>query len=159
MRKQGTNEHFGNPFTGSGVSGLIQTKDVQSAVEAYKDWLLNDYVLYEDKNGVTKEISEGFKEEQRDWILSQIEQGKLDNQTLLYMNDKGEYYSHADVLADIVNSISKESLQQSNVETETPIERNQDEEVLLERTIEDLITKHNYFSREQTYTEELIEQK
>ena len=159
MRKQGTNEHFGNPFTGSGVSGLIQTKDVQSAVEAYKDWLLNDYVLYEDKNGVTKEISEGFKKEQRDWILSQIEQGKLDNQTLLYMNDKGEYYSHADVLADIVNSISKESLQQSNVETETPIERNQDEEVLLERTIEDLITKHNYFSREQTYTEELIEQK
>jgi hypothetical protein len=106
MRKQG-NEHFGNPFTGSGIEGLIQTQDIPTAVQAYKDWLKDDYVLYEDKNGVAKEIQEGFKKEQRDWILSQIKQGKLDNRTLLYMKDKGEYYSHADALAEIVNERNK----------------------------------------------------
>ena len=113
MRKQGTHEHFGNPFTflKSGVTGLIQTKDIQNAVDAYEDWLNDDYVIYSDKNGVAQEIEEGFKKEQRDWILSQIEQGKLDGQKLLYMKEtlddkkgyEGDYYSHADALADIVN--------------------------------------------------------
>lgn len=104
MRKQGTHEHFGNPFTGSGIQGSVQTKDVPTAVQAYKDWLTDDYVLYETKEGTVKEISEGFKKEQRDWILSQIEQGKLDGKKLLYMKDKGEYYSHADALAEMVNT-------------------------------------------------------
>ena len=103
MRKQGTNEHFGNPFTGSGVQGLIQTKDVASAVQAYKDWLTENYILVENSNGVVKEYQD-INVEQREWILSQINQGKLDNQTLLYMNDKGEYYSHADALSEIVNN-------------------------------------------------------
>ena len=94
MRKQGTIEHFGNPFTGSGVQGLIQMPNVASAVQAYKDWL-ND-TKYQDMN-----------KEQRSWILSQIEQGNLDNKKLLYMKDKGNYYSHADALADIVNSRTK----------------------------------------------------
>ena len=49
--------------------------------------------------------------EQKTWILSQVEQGKLDGKTLLYMNKKikGEfYYSHADALADIVNEREEE---------------------------------------------------
>lgn len=94
MRKQGTNEHFGNPFTfqKSGVKGLIIMPDIPSAVQAYKDWLLTN--KYPDVNP-----------EQKAWILSQISGGKLAGQTLLYMKDKGEYYSHADALADIINGI------------------------------------------------------
>lgn len=98
MRKINSNEHFGNPFTyeGSGVTGLIKMKDIPEAVQAYKDWLLTD--KYKD-----------VKPEQKKWILSQIEQGKLDNKTLLYMNTKEKYYSHADSLKDIVNNrITKE---------------------------------------------------
>jgi hypothetical protein len=91
MRKQNTNEHFGNPFTGSGVHGLIQKNSVEEAVQAYKDWLLTDKY----KN---------VKPEQKQWILSQIEQGNLDNKVLLYMKDKGEYYSHADALKDIASN-------------------------------------------------------
>jgi hypothetical protein len=87
MRKQGTHKHFGNPFTGTGVPGLIQMLDIPSAVQAYKDWLLG-------KNYTD------VKPEQREWILSQIEY--LFGKTFLYMKDKGEYYSHADALKDLV---------------------------------------------------------
>lgn len=210
MRKQNTNEHFGNPFTGTpsvakNNPSLILMNSVEEAVQAYKDWLNQDIekerrkiaqsfqkekfeepgiykprskseslkgthridiwensvvldniniTLYnylsehtelreELKNILVNYKKEGkgekygsvyvyklsdlpenfinklqklindtnefiaFKDinpKQQKWILSQIEQGKLDNKTLLYMKDRGEYYSHADALRDIVNN-------------------------------------------------------
>ena len=120
MRKQNTNEHFGNPFTANpelakGNSPLILVKDISTAVQAYKDWIKDNYILTENVNGVVKEYQD-INIEQREWINSQIEEGKLDGKTLLYMNDKGEYYSHADALRDIVNN--------KNIEQPIPIEKN-----------------------------------
>lgn len=98
MRIQGTNNHFGNPFTGSGVKGLIQMNSVKEAVDAYSAWIKGENYL-------------DVNQDQRKWIISQINSGILNGQTLLYMKDKGNYYSHADALADIVNNsvpLSKE---------------------------------------------------
>jgi hypothetical protein len=91
MRIQGTNSHFGNPFTGSGVKGLIQMNNVKEAVDAYSEWIKGENYL-------------DVNQEQRKWIISQINSGILNGQALLYMKDKGNYYSHADALADIVNN-------------------------------------------------------
>ncbi len=264
MRKQNTHEHFGNPFTGSGIQGLIQMADVETAVQAYRDWLLyperllgyytqhfvtdlskalmknplyslkfsentnkgksikergkfsraesltllkfpsseiDELVLFlkekdnlSESDGILlKELSKkvdrintlntsfgtsnknlekdvaeystlyrevnkaligviertyGFKvteeirpsfansskytfdntklgdinKEQRKWILSQIEQGKLDAANLLYMKDKGEYFSHADALAEIVNAKNQEKwFNEENGEWENPL--------------------------------------
>lgn len=90
------NENFGNIFTGSGVPGLIQKKSVAEAVEAYVDWLKG-----------TK-YNELFPEK-RNWILTQIKKGALHNKKLLYMNDKGNYYSHADALFDFAKTIYTEN--------------------------------------------------
>ena len=35
-------EHFGNPFSESGVNGTIKVDSIDKAVRAYKDWLLDD---------------------------------------------------------------------------------------------------------------------
>jgi hypothetical protein len=107
MRTSG-NKHFGNPFTGSGVQGLIEMPSVASAVQAYRDWLLTD--KYDNVSAL--QIVGNMQPkmlEQKAWILSQIEQGKLDGQRLLYMKDKGEYYSHADALRDIINDKGNQS--------------------------------------------------
>ena len=83
------NENFGNIYTGSGVGGLIQKANIPEAVQAFKDWLAG-------------KIDTSIKQEKREWINNQINSGKLDNANLLYMKEKGSYYSHADALRDIV---------------------------------------------------------
>jgi len=90
MRKVG-DAHFGNPFTGSGVQGLIQMSSIEAAVDAYTAWLEGTQFT-------------NIKQDQRAWILSEINAGNLDGKTLLYMSDKGSYYSHADALLDFVNN-------------------------------------------------------
>jgi hypothetical protein len=107
--------HFGNPFIGSKRQGIIDKVDnirifgtIQEAAQAYKDWLLG-------------KAHQEIEPEQRKWILSQIESGNLNGKTLLYYEpdtieqmdgttlkrDKAPgsrtYYSHADVLAEIIN--------------------------------------------------------
>lgn len=89
MRTSG-NEHFGNPFTGSKVPGLIQMKDIPTAVKAYMDWL-------------TENDHKNVNPEQRQWIIGQINAGNLNGKDLLYMKEKGDYYSHAHALSDMVN--------------------------------------------------------
>lgn len=101
-------EHFGNPFIGSKRQGRNDVIDnitvfgtIPQATEAYENWL----------NGTDHQNQ---FQEQRDWILSQINEGKLDSKTLLYYKPasieqlngvtiKG-YRSHADVLRDMVNN-------------------------------------------------------
>ena len=109
MRKQGY-QHFGNLFTGT-VSvanknpNLILMDSVAEAVEAYKKWLIGEnlnnilgkYLTYD---GVLEAFKQAYS--QRDWILSQIKEGKLNNATLLYMSDRKGYKSHADVLKEVV---------------------------------------------------------
>ena len=107
-RKQGTHEHFGNPFRGSVRQGMIDTIDnkltfgtVKKAAKAYKDWL--EGTKHQDVNP-----------EQREWIVNQIENGSLKGKTLLYYKpdtvkqldgtEVSNYQSHADILADMINS-------------------------------------------------------
>ncbi|NDC96462.1 hypothetical protein EB077_14245, partial [bacterium] len=65
------NEHFGNPFSEAGYGNTIKVDTIADAVIAYKDWLLG-----------TKHNN--VNPEQREWIINQINQGKLDGATLLY---------------------------------------------------------------------------
>jgi len=66
-----SNEHFGNPFSEAGYGNTIKVDTIADAVIAYKDWLLG-----------TKHNN--VNPEQREWIINQINQGKLDGATLLY---------------------------------------------------------------------------
>ena len=88
------NEHFGNPWSEGGYAGTIKAKSVPEAAQNYKDWLLG-----------TK--FQEVKPEQRNWILDQINQGKLDNAVLLYskkLMDRGQG-SHTISLAEVVDEI------------------------------------------------------
>ena len=94
------NEHFGNPWSEGGYGGTIKTNSengipaVTVASNNYKEWLLG-----------TK--FQEVKPEQRNWILDQINQGKLDNAVLLYskkLMDRGQG-SHAISLAEVVDKI------------------------------------------------------
>lgn len=99
--------HFGNPFSEGGYAGTKKTSSVSEAAQAYKEWLLDDFILYEDNNGIAQQIEEGFKKEQRDWILEQINSGKLDNATLLYdktLFERGQG-THAHSLAEVVKKL------------------------------------------------------
>jgi len=110
-----TEEQFGNPFIGSKrrdkQGNLIESKvdnitvfnTINEADQAYRDWLMG-----------TKH--QNIKPLRREWILKQINEGKLDGKTLLYYkpmevtnNDgtivKGGYHSHADTLAEIVEEL------------------------------------------------------
>lgn len=100
MRTTG-NEHFGNPWTGSGKGkGTIKLGTVEKAVEAYEQWLTGG--KYQD-----------VKPEQRKWIQDQVKNPESElrkaieeGQSLLYMNDRTGYRSHADVLAELVQLYS-----------------------------------------------------
>lgn len=92
--KEIAHAHFGNPFSEGGYSGTIKMPTVESAVQAYKDWLMtNKY--------------ENVKPKQKEWILDQIKDKKLDNATLLYddkLASRGKG-THADALAEIVKEL------------------------------------------------------
>lgn len=119
-----TSEHFGNPFIGSKrrdkQGNLIESKvdnitvfnTIDEADQAYRDWL----------SGTKHQNIQPLR---REWILDQINEGKLDGKTLLYYkpmevtnNDgtivRGGYHSHADTLAEIVEELRSKSTQPSN---------------------------------------------
>ena len=76
-------EHFGNPFSEAGYGNTIKVSSIGAAVRMYKDWLLNNAVTESEiVSGSIKDLDKFDK--QRTWILDQINQGKLDNATLLY---------------------------------------------------------------------------
>jgi hypothetical protein len=114
-RISGTEEHFGNPFIGSKrrdkngkiveskVDNITIFNTIDEADQAYRDWLMG-----------TKH--QNIQPLRKEWILKQINEGKLDTKTLLYYkpmevenNDgtvvRGGYHSHADTLAEIVQQL------------------------------------------------------
>ena len=114
-RISGTEEHFGNPFIGSkrrdNNGNLIESKvdnitifnTIDEADQAYRDWL----------EGIKHQNVEPLR---REWILKQINEGKLDGKILLYYKPmevinnngtivKGGYHSHADSLSEIVEKL------------------------------------------------------
>ena len=114
-RISNTEEHFGNPFIGSQrrdkngnlvkskVDNITVFNTIDEADQAYRDWLM----------GAKHQNIQPLR---REWILKQINEGKLDGKTLLYYkpmevtnNDgtivRGGYHSHADTLAEIVEEL------------------------------------------------------
>jgi len=124
-RISNTEEHFGNPFIGSQrrdkngnlvkskVDNITVFNTIDEADQAYRDWLMG-----------TKH--QNIKPLRREWILKQINEGKLDGKTLLYYkpmevynNDgtvvKGGYHSHADTLAEIVEELRGKATTQPTI--------------------------------------------
>lgn len=114
-RIQNTTEHFGNPFIGSlrrdkdgnlvkaKADNITRFNTIDEADQAYRDWLL----------GLKHQ---NIEPKRREWILKQINEGKLDNQTLLYYKPMdvtnidgtkviGGYHSHADTLSEVVEQL------------------------------------------------------
>jgi len=104
LRKQGVGDaHYGNPFTlQKPQAGEVPVTSVKEAVDRYKAWLAGT-------------ADQDVKPEQRDWILSQIDAGALDDQDLLYYTQLNEP-SHADALAEFVNN-RKRSVPEPEVAT------------------------------------------
>lgn len=99
------NEHFGNPFSEAGYGDTRKVPSIPTAVQAYKDWLLTGYAQWLDENGEAKDFA--GKTEQRQWILDQINQGKLDGATLLYAGKlaaRGQGM-HPTALAEVVEQL------------------------------------------------------
>lgn len=92
-RKSG-HQHFGNPFSEVGIEGLIKVDSREQAIEAYENWLEGDNSMIP-----SKLISKFDK--QREWILNQIDLGRLENKVLLDSNERfnGKFHrSTADAL-------------------------------------------------------------
>ena len=101
------NEHFGNPFSKAGYGGTIKVDSIPDAVTAYKDWLLSGVTLVTSTNKVNLNTYLKPFEAQREWILDQINQGKLDGATLLYAGKlaaRGEGM-HSTALAEVVEQL------------------------------------------------------
>ena len=101
------NEHFGNPFSKAGYGGTIKVDSIPDAVTAYKDWLLSGVTLVTSANKVNLNTYLKPFEAQREWILDQINQGKLDGATLLYAGKlaaRGEGM-HPTALAEVVEQL------------------------------------------------------
>ena len=87
---------------------------MEEATQAYDDWLHGRAYT-------------NFKQEQRQWILNQVQNGALDNKQLLYYTDEHEKAgrdSHADVLARFVNDAKgiPDNEQPANVGEAAPID-------------------------------------
>jgi len=86
-RIQGTNEHFGNPYSHEpeGKSkGLIKTETIKEAVEKYTDWVIDS------------------QDERANWIREQLKSGKLKGKPIIYYKELGEP-SHATALDYLIN--------------------------------------------------------
>jgi hypothetical protein len=114
-------EHFGNPFSEAGYGNTIKVASIGAAVRMYKDWLLNNAVT--ESEIVKGNVSDLAKfDNQRAWILNQINQGKLDGATLLYAG-KSEARGqgmHPTALAEVVEQLRSKSTQPST-QQQTPV--------------------------------------
>ena len=129
-------ENFGNPFSEAGYGGTIKVASISEAVRAYKDWLLgvdepiSNYMEYSiSTTGKEMELRDTLlqdvKEKQRDWILDQINQGKLDGATLLYAG-KSEARGqgmHPTALAEVVEQLRTTQSSTSVKDTKADIEQ------------------------------------
>jgi hypothetical protein len=99
-------EHFGNPFSEAGYGNTIKVASIGAAVRMYKDWLLNNAVT--ESEIVKGSVSDLAKfDNQRQWILDQINQGKLDGATLLYAGKSAARGQgmHPTALAEVVEQL------------------------------------------------------
>jgi len=88
LRRQGTDEHYGNPFSHLGYRGTVKTAGLQETVDSYRSWL--EGTDHTDVN-----------QAQRQWILTQIDSGALDGRKLLYY-DESVQPNHATALAEFI---------------------------------------------------------
>ena len=116
------NEHFGNPFSEAGYSGTIKVRSIPAAVQMYKDWLLRNAITESDLvEGSVKDLDK--YNAQREWILNQIKEDKLDGQKLLYAGKlaaRGQG-SHANALAEVVEEIMHGGMPVEVEESTVPI--------------------------------------
>jgi hypothetical protein len=118
------NEHFGNPFSEAGYGNTRKVPTIQTAVQAYKDWLLTGYATWLDESGEAEDFA--GNQEQRKWILDQINQGKLDSAILLYAGKSAARGQgmHPTALAEVVEQLRSTQLstqQQAPVNTKYEI--------------------------------------
>lgn len=110
LRKKGTDEHFGNPFSTKNYPGVQKVVgSIDEAVRDYEAWL---------RGTDFQDIEPG----RREWIIGQIKSGALDGKKLVYYTedvDGGNYFNseenpvtkydadnapnHAHILAKLVN--------------------------------------------------------
>lgn len=108
LRVDGSEHHFGNPFSPVQAEidkGLIPVKSTREAVEKYIDWVINS------------------QEPRAKWIREQLDSGALRNKDIIYYKELGEP-SHATALDYLINNWEKISkatnpLQQQSSNNET----------------------------------------
>lgn len=117
MRSAATNAftNFGNPFSEAGYAGTIKVASIADAVVAYKDWLLGNK-------------HQDVKPQQREWILDQINQGKLDGAILLYAgkSERRGQGMHPTALAEVVEQLRGQqqgNIRQQSLEQKTPTDQ------------------------------------
>lgn len=93
LRKYGAeeNKHYGNPFGTNDYGSKAEVPNEGNDTEVsqkYEDWLKGTY-------------RQDVAPERRNWIVEQIESGKLDGKELMYFRDAGD--NHAKRLANLVN--------------------------------------------------------
>lgn len=103
--------HFGNPFSHTNYKGVQKVMpSVKNAVIAFEEWLRGR--KYQD-----------IEPERRQWILDQINSGKLDNKPLVYYTNKvpdnsygrttydyNEAPNHAHILQKLINEHRNQSI-------------------------------------------------
>lgn len=91
-RSTKTKTHYGNPFSHANYAGVFKVDNVRTAVELFEKWLRgsDEEFTYQEYNEKTKKLEVKTKRlsevdpERRQWILNQINSGKLDNARLVY---------------------------------------------------------------------------
>lgn len=89
-----SNHHFGNPFLSTRNFGNRGVGTDEEVSQMYKNWLLG-------------KDNQNVEPQRRQWIIDQINSGKLDNQNLIYY--KNTPINHAKVLQEIINNRKKMS--------------------------------------------------
>ena len=84
-----SNHHFGNPFLSTRNFGNRGVGTDEEVSQMYKNWLLG-------------KDNQNVEPQRRQWIIDQINSGKLDNQNLIYY--KNTPINHAKVLQEIINN-------------------------------------------------------
>ena len=95
MRNRPGKYNFGNPFSHlpQAAKGTIKVKTLEEAVDNFKSWLEGS-------------AFETVRQDQRNWILKQINEGRLVGKQLLYYNDPSSNptLNHALIIAEKANS-------------------------------------------------------
>tara|TARA_R100000231_G_scaffold17882_1_gene18398 strand:+ start:2757 stop:14507 length:11751 start_codon:yes stop_codon:yes gene_type:complete len=123
LRQEGE-QHFGNPFSDlpqAKTRDTIKTGNLGETLRFYGMWLRGVDFTVKLKGGGSYKINQ-VKQERRQWVLDQINQGKLDGQKLLY-HQEGDL-NHAQILRDYVVEVRGFALEQETTEASKPLNIN-----------------------------------